>query len=81
MAQHEEALAKAATRRGDTGLAFEHLYRAEQIKSGIGVLSEKEKMPEQAFKTAIDSSTVFVAIRASLEAIIENTGKNFLVNQ
>lgn len=52
-AQHEEQLGAGLRDRGDIEGAFKHFLEAERIKSEIPQLSDKEKMPEYAFKSAL----------------------------
>jgi hypothetical protein len=68
-AQKEMSLVESERLKGHTASAFQHFYEAERIKSGIGILQEKEKMPEHAFKQAIDGATVFQHIAATLDDI------------
>ena len=68
MAQHEEQLGEGAKSRGDTEGAFRHFMEAERIKSKIPQLSDKDKMPEYAFKSALGTTEgLLAAIHGALE--------------
>lgn len=68
-AQEEMNIGERFKREGSMQAAFEHFSRAEGIKAGIGNLKESEKIPEYAFKAAIDSASVFKEMVAALNEL------------
>jgi hypothetical protein len=75
-AQQELNLAEQARLKGRTMESFQHLSRAEEIKSRVGMLRESEKLPEYAFRSAIDSAQVFQEMVSHLQKISEGLPLN-----
>jgi hypothetical protein len=62
-----EDLGMAAKKRGDQPEAIRLFTEAERVKSGIQLLSDKDKMPEVAFKNAINGAQVFQNMLSELK--------------
>lgn len=69
--QTEEQLAERSRLMGDVAEAARHTFIAGQVRNQIGVLSEKEKQPELAFKSAIEGASVFQGMLAELMRITQ----------
>jgi hypothetical protein len=68
-AKMEENLGLQAKARGDQPEAFRHLLQSEVFKGNIQMLSDKEKMPAEQLKNAINGASVFQQMIGELKAM------------